>query len=233
MSEPYVSALAVSSASIVLLNSVIEGYLVVDREHVLPEDNLTCLAISLALAVVVFIVCLLIKTSVGWKIDTGVMLSALLAQSFGGLTTFKRAQLRRNLRFHRIASGEMLGIVVGNGAVAIAFAEAGWGAYSLAFGLLGQYLLQSIVILALGFGKMDHHGRAVLVRQLARLSQRGIVVGENGVRRGRGHDQRITFILAQELLGQCERVGGRGGIGRFELQNGLAQNATHSGFLGG
>ena len=57
-----------------------------------------------------------------------------------------------------------------------------------------------VVVLALGFRKMDQQWGFVFVGQLARCAEVGVRVGENRVGGDCRNDQRIAVVLLQEFL---------------------------------
>ena len=80
---------------------------------------------------------------------------------------------------------------------------------------------------------MHHQRRVEFVGQLARGLQIGVVIGIDGVRGDGGNDERIALVLVEKFRGGLQHIFGRGEIGRFEADHGLAQDAAHARFLGG
>ncbi len=76
-------------------------------------------------------------------------------------------------------------------------------------------------------------GAWYLLASCARSLQIGVVIGVDRVRRHGGNNQRIIVVLLQKLFGEPQHVLGRGGVGRFEANHGLAQNRAHARFFGG
>ncbi len=80
---------------------------------------------------------------------------------------------------------------------------------------------------------MHHQRRVEFVRQLARGLEIGVVVGIDGVRGHGWNDGRVALVLVEKLRGGPQHILGRGEVGRFEADHGLAQNAAHAGFFRG
>lgn len=126
----------------VLVNNIIERSDVIGQNDISPSERaMTDLVISVIASFLLILSVNLIDALHKTSVNNVLLIVVCSAVSIQSLSISKRIALRRSIDFGPIVKSELLGLVVGQGIIAIIAASLGLGALSLGLGLLGQNII--------------------------------------------------------------------------------------------
>lgn len=191
-------ALAVAAAQLtsgLTVGSIERSFIVRPPDESAMAQGLRHVLLAMGGSAVGLLAYWLIGAFAGFAHHGPLALTVLMASYPAAFVVGIRADLRRRLRFAPIVLADFAGQFVGVGVIAVSCAAAGWGAYALAAGALGQSLTAaSVLMLATRRfpGDWDVRGFGAYARRIWPVMQTAFSESANG---------QIPSLLIPSLLG--------------------------------
>jgi lipopolysaccharide exporter len=171
----YALSLSIASITVSLVINVIERAVVIQSPgETLVGRTIPAAFLTFLVSIVTVCVCAVIARETNWRIRVDILAFICLTQGLASVAIVPRAILRRNLRFRRLAAGDLCATILGNGLTTIAMASLGFGSYALAGGFLVSNLISTATALWApppGTFTIDIRGAAKLARTVTAISQ--------------------------------------------------------------
>lgn len=151
----------------VLVNNINERSDIIEKDTIIIDGRaLIDFTLSFISSFVIVLLALCYNKFISNFLNINLLMLTCFAVSIYSLSISKRVVLRRSVRFAPIVTSEMLGLIIGQGLVAVLAASFGLGALSLALGLLIQNLVISVTLLRGGTKCLKFFSVSLLIRTI-------------------------------------------------------------------